>query len=242
MNDVIYSIALFFVLFNQIFPPNKRKSNWSAFFSSPVGYLVQRYEQFIYGYGLYGFAPGSDCELWVSGTAYTYNAHVLYRGAIYEMINFDGITSTTPPNFDTANWSVLQNNWICARERVKYTSSTISMELALNHYFNVGAWQVPFERADHGMMIWIENTPNDLSAFWLANDSNLTSHLANSSTFQPNFLGDEYSVQNYDFIIHVPLSVWTNLGANDTVREGVIRMIADKQCQCDKNYQVVTYL
>lgn len=121
-------------------PSKRRLPVWLAWFQS----LLQP-QQWLNDLVFTKYYGGSSAAAWVSGNTYAYQANVLYLdNSIYECANPLGITSTTPPNLDTANWIKILNTFIGIAERIKYTGQKCFLEFFLNRYFQVTGIGLPF--------------------------------------------------------------------------------------------------
>jgi len=217
-------------------PPHKRKPTTLAFLSI-FNWMLQKLHYLFF----YSYADGDAAGDWISGVTYVFESKTRYNNAIYECINGTGVTSAINPATDTTNWIKVQDSFIGCRERVKYTGAKISIEFALNRYFKL-VTTLPFLGANHTTQIYITNNASSSNNFWLSNGglNARTSYLSNGSN-QRYFLGNAYTPASYNFTIYVPIALFNSLGTTTANREGVIRSVADKQVQCGKIYNIITY-
>lgn len=240
---------------HDLLPIKRRKPKFLAWFLSILSPL-----QWCHDLIFNDYANGVTEPLWVSGTAYVYLDRVIYiDNAVYELQNTAGITSVVTPNLDTDNWIKVLDSFIGVRERARYTSNKLLLEYALNRYFMVSPfsaieWGVTWsggvptaQTAPPDAQIYISNTRNSISNFWLSNGAptSLTSFMSNGA--QRFFLGNSYAAYSiFTFTIFIPTAVYAQIQANQVIGSGitaeqVIRSFADKFVQGGKLYQVIQY-
>lgn len=174
-----------------------------------------------------GYSDGSSAANWVSGNTYAYAARVVdvdYQ--VYECKNLTGVTSTTNPHLDAANWFKVLDTFIGSRERSYYNGNLLMLEYILNRYFQVGSIVLPWSgpiKSGANKQIYLVNTNNAVSNFWLSNGSAgaLTSFMPNKSNFSQNYLGNAYNAfSKYGFDIYCPSAIATAIGNNQPAGAG----------------------
>lgn len=222
--------------------PDFRKPKWRAWLGvlmKPIVFLNQR--TFI------DYTDGTNYPTYNNSSTYNFGDIVQYGYGNYYCLA-DGTTGIKP--VINSSWYKLQDNFVGYLERRAYTGQKLSMEYALNRYFGVATfstvqWDDGVVTAPPYTQIYITNSGNTNSNFWLSNGTGLNSYMANNSVYQSYYLGNSYSAYSpYSFTIHVPTSVQSAITAilppGATVDQQ-IRAQADKLCECDKNYNIIYY-
>jgi hypothetical protein len=217
-------IIQFSLLWEKLYPPHLRKTlhlAWGVVVVSPL----QSLRDLIFN----DYANGSTVSRYDNATAYVVDDIVYYtdRG-LYKCI---GATTGNIPT-DTTYWNKILDNYIGARERIKYNSRKIIFEYALNRWFDVPS---------ANPQIYITNNNIYGTAFLLGETGEYSSTMANLSTNQNYFLGNSYNYNSFAFTIYVPLAVFNALDNNNTNRENIIRSFADKFVLSGMSYNVLTY-
>jgi hypothetical protein len=167
-------------------PSKRRLPIWLAWFQS-----ILQPQQWLNDLVFTKYYGGSSAPAWVSGNPYSYGDDVLYLdNSIYECVNPAGITSTTPPNLDSANWIKILNTFIGIAERIKYTGQKCFLEFFLNRYFQVTGTGLPFKASAK----WYNNVSYLIGQNVYYTDGNLyTCILANTNQLPTN---NTYWVKN----------------------------------------------
>lgn len=181
------------------------------------------------------FVDYSDGSLYVNydiSDSYSRNDRVIYTDkAVYECI-LDASAGILPTN--ATYWVKINDVFIGARERVKYSAQKMVFEYALNKYF-----QNPT-----APLIYIENNfiVSD-SVFVMSTLGSTSSFMPLDSHLQEDYMGltPAYSVAGYDYTIYVPIALFTSLGSDDSIREKIVRNFADKYNLAGMNYNVDTF-
>jgi len=178
---------------------------------------------------------------------------------VYESQSITPFVSTITPNLDTTNWVKICDSFIGIREQIRYNFQKLSLEYALNRYFQVSPfsvieWSVTFSGGvptthltPPYTQIYIKGTGNVLSNFWLSNGGigALTSYMPNSSNYSHYYLGNSYSTYNaYQFTVYVPSALYTTIGNNQPLgvsADDAIRSVVDKYTLAGSNYNITTY-
>lgn len=204
------------------------------------------------------YADGSNYPQWLSGN-YAYLDRVTYiDGAVYELQTLAGLTTSTPPNEDPANWLRLLNSFIGIREQARYSGQKLMLEYILNRRYLI----TPFSLIEWEI-IWIAGVPtpqstppytqiyiteyrNSITNFWLSNGAGLVSYMnGGSGPGSLNYLGNSYPPYSVlQFTIWVPLAVYTNIALIQppgVTAEDAIRAIADKYIHAGAVYEIVSY-
>jgi hypothetical protein len=129
--------------------PERRKPIWLNWFTA-----LLTPQQWLNDLVFTKYHGGSTAPTWVSGNTYAYGDNALYLdNAVYECTNLSGVTSSTPPNQDTANWHKILDSFIGIAERIKYTGQKFYLEYLLNRYFQIGDVSLPW----YGSQNWFNN-------------------------------------------------------------------------------------
>lgn len=227
----------------ELLPPNKRKTNNIAYLGAP-GNLLQKYHTLFFK----TYAKGNFAPVWVSGGTYSYEQQVRYtendryNNKIYELKNKNGITGvTTPPNVDTGNWVLVQNNFVGASERARYHSGKLAFEFALNKWFKTSFRQPPLVSD-----IFISKDPIDNYTFIIGNDEPSSSVISYNDSEQSFFINDSYITNSIMFSINLPLAVYDSLvpsasSGYNVIKENIIRSFADNYVLGGITYNIKTY-
>lgn len=147
-------------------------------------------------------------------------------------------TSSTYTGFvNLSDFDKLQDNFLGVSERIKYNSQKILFEYAMNTWFSVPNFNIPYP-------IFITNNFIQAETIFLMGGSSETSSLmANSSINSVDYMGNvpNYIGINFDFTINVPLDLFDTLGTTTINKENTIRQFADKYNLAGTTYNVITY-
>lgn len=187
--------------------------------------------QTLWEYIFVDYKDGSNYSIYDNSTAYSKWQRVVY----FDKRVYECIQDTTPGiNCDDIDyWNKINDNFIGASERVRYSSQKITFEYALNKWFFV---------PDTDPQIYIVNNIIAGSGFIMGATGLYSSAMASSSVFSTSFMGTTYSlVTSYDYTIYVPILVFNAQGTTIANREQSIRNFADKYNLVGMSYNVVTY-
>lgn len=177
---------------------------------------------------------GQTAPTWNKIPTYTVGYRVRFGISIWEAIE---VNTFKPPPEWPEYWILVQPDWIGCEERIKYNSQIMVYEYLMNKRF---------PNTYNTNRIWISTNTTDSSAFWVGSlGGEKTTSYAATKVNQNNFIGllsSGYTVGYYNFTINVPLALFNSLGANDTIRENVIRSVADKYKLAGMFYNVVTFV
>ena len=168
---------------------------------------------------------------WSSAVTYNNGNLTRFGIAVYESLIANNL-NVSPPS-DNTKWLLLENDFVGVNERVKYNSGKMLFEYVLNRYLNVTATTLP--------AIYINNLTIDLTGFYLGFDNNNPSGYLGDETNQIDFMGDNYSLNTYAFVIFVPLALFMTLGGNLADREQTVRNVADKYVLTGMKYSISKY-
>lgn len=120
-------------------------------------------------------------------------------------------------------------------QKAHYNAQKIVFEKVLNKRFSVTS--APF--------IYIDLIRNAAQFNYFFNESEARPvYMYNEGELpdQPLYMWNESEIiPNYSFIIYVPTALWTTLGANDTIREGYVRAVADSYNIDGIGYLILEY-
>lgn len=170
-------------------------------------------------------------------TVYTFGDMASYqRRTYYRNEVTDGYSAGIAPNNETYWVKILDEN-IGLDTRIRFTTEKILLEYALNIIFGTTFNQPP-TLSD----IYIENNYTDIDDFFVGEidtDTATVSQTDQSSNYWVNeFDGD---LSGADFIIFVPVAVWTALAATSTERNNIILTVANKYKLFGYTAEVQTY-
>ena len=235
-NEAIVSSALT--------PPQRRQPVWLAWITALL-YPQQWLNNLVFN----KWYSGSNAPQWTTSTFYAYGADVVdVDYAVYECINPNGVTSTTRPHLDPANWMQILNTFVGVGERAMYTGQLAMLEYILNYYFSVGAVSLPWTRASQTTQIYIVNSPATYDDnFWMTQSSPdpFNSFMANKSAYQTQFMRQASSgLVSVNFTIYVPSAVASAITANQPLGITYINLltaIVQKYAQPNYSFTITTY-
>lgn len=178
------------------------------------------------------YKDGSLYADYDAGTVYVRTDRVIYTNkSVYECIK--DTMAIGIPCTNTEYWLLINENFIGASERAKYSAQKMTFEYALNKWFRVPVGDPP---------IYIVNNVVATSGFIMGATGAYSSAMAKDSTFSTTYMGSTYSVVSvYDYTIYVPIAVFNAQGSTIPNRETAIRNFADKYNLVGMIYNVVTY-
>ena len=89
--------------------------------------------------------------------------------------------------------------------------------------------------------IYIDRNFSSLFDFWISENDQSTALIGATDTDTIYVDEDETTRDNFDFIIYVPVAVFTALGSSTQNRENAIRIFANKLNAVGFKYKVDTY-
>jgi hypothetical protein len=205
----------------ELLPPDRREDKFLKWLYSLLKPL-QDLKDFVFT----GYSDGSAASSYSGATTYTFGQQVKYQGRIYyrNEITDDYSAGITPTN--TTYWTLLHNSFIGINERIRFNGQKIILEYALNKQFGT-TFQQPPVLSD----IWIENKSVVSDAFFIGVDDEDTATVAISDTDSDWFINDDITADDItaaNFIIHVPVAVWTALAGTNSERDNIILTFVDK--------------
>jgi len=209
----------------KLLPPslrNKKHLAWLKVLLSPIQWLWKRI--------FVEYADGSFFAIFDISTAYVKGDIVVYSDRkVYQcLVNATGILP-----YDTVSWVKINDNFIGARERIKYNAQKKVFEYALNKWFFVPVGDP---------QIYIINNIVVPDGFLLAESGDLSGLMASDSFFSPSYMGSTYTITtSYDYTIYVPVLVFNAQGSTTANREQAIRNFADQYNLVGMIYNVITY-
>jgi hypothetical protein len=166
-------------------------------------------------------------------TTYNFGDRVIWDDkAVYEATytNPLGVAesfSGTPPSV-LLFWTKVNDIFIGANERVKYSSQKLLFEYALNKFFITSGIYITNNFVDTG------------NVFVMDTDSTESSLMPLDSLYQEDYMDytATYATAIYDYTIFVPVAFHTSLGAN---ADGLIANFANKYNLEGMQYNILTY-
>ncbi|HXR84328.1 MAG TPA: hypothetical protein VN722_08470 [Hanamia sp.] len=201
-------------------PPDKRYTNNVATLQSLLNPLQWIRDLFFGSY--YG---GATCPIYAPGT-YNYLDQVIYNKKVYSsLIN----NNTGAPT--TANWELVQDNFIGLQERLLYNGQKLVLEYALNKEYN-RVFRQPPNTSD----IFINTNPYSAPIFiiGLTEDKSSTVSTIGSSEFVG--LSDGVS-SRIDSTVNIPSAVYSAQGGKDNI----FRNFIDQYMPAGITYKIQTY-
>lgn len=240
----IYQI-IFANRFNDLIPPNRRKTIWLAWthvFAVPLQWLRDLFFDVYYG----GFTGGTYSNV----TIYNTGDRVRFTDkAVYEAMT-DGVVGVAP-NTDTDKWLKVVDVYIGLQERLTYNAQRLKIEFTLNKWFETAFRQPTSYVASPDFYLPKSDIfITDLQVFpdiFLMVESNMDepSYMFKQNVSQGmHFMLASASSSNYDlynFTINIPVAVFNALAPNNLQREKIVRQVADKYVGFGLTYNIVTY-
>lgn len=215
----IYTVTYGF-FWETVYPPVLRKAVHLAW-----GKVIMKPLQWLHNAIFISYANGATDADYSNVTAYVKGDRVVYtdRGQ-YEARQ--ATTGNLPS--DSTYWYKVNDNYIGARERSKYSSRKILFEYALNKWFQTTG-------------IFIDNTSIGAQTFLMGGSGGTSSAMYNVSSNSQQFLTNSFTSNLSAFTIFVPLAKFNSLAGNDIDRENIIRNIADIYVLAGMSYTVTPY-
>jgi len=219
----------------QLTPSKLRQSKFLAWL-----YVICSPIQNLWSLIFNGYKDGSNYNDFNILTTYNFGDRVIYTDkSIYEATytdtngiaqSFNGVECINPDY-----WTLVNENFIGASERIKYTSQFILLEYALNKWYRIPTTDP---------QIYIEKNDVISAQFVMGESSDTSSSMPNDSVNQIQYmvLDAVYPDVSYDFIVWVPDAVFTTLGTNTANRENNVKNFVDKYKLSGIKYKVDTYI
>ena len=180
---------------------------------------------------------------WLNGSTYllftSYSAihffnvgdRVIYIDkAVYECVSGIAKGFTNPLD---SNWIKINENFIGANERIKYTSQNITLEYALNNWFqNIGATK----------QIFISTNIISSTYFLMGYTGTYSSKMALNGQYSSSFMGltPTYPTQ-INMTVNFPLALYNSLDIVPSNRDLIIRSFVDKYIVAGITYNIVNF-
>lgn len=177
------------------------------------------------------YATGSTYGIYSSISAYTAGNRVIYSNrGVYE--NLTGSTAALPT--DVFSWKKINDNFIGARERIKYNSQIMVYEYAINKWFQTT-----------GITISTQSLPTN---YMLMGQTSQYSTYMSVSTIQSAttvaYMAKVYSANtSHQYTIFVPTPFFTGLTTpySYSGASNIIRSFANTVNLAGMNYNVLPY-
>lgn len=225
---------------NQL-PFRQRKPKWEAMAKAIVSQIKRMYRIFT------GYMNGESFSAYNPVTPYAAGNCVQYNFKTWESL-IDGNVGNTP-DISPSAWILRNSYFIGATERTKYNGRYITLTYALNRYFQTTFRQPPYPAPyDNGLGggtfsdIYITNVAPAFNSFVVSTDDTPSSHVGTTgSTGLVSTVEIYTAASSYEFDINIPIAVFNALGADDPIRESIVRNFADRYVVSSTQYNVVTY-
>jgi hypothetical protein len=212
------------IISEQLTPPLLREPkqlSWISIICKPI--------QWLWSLVFEDYADGSNYILYNPATNYNSGNRVVFTdNKVYQ--NILASVGIEPTN--TTNWLLINDNFIGARERIKYNSQIIQFEFHINKWFRTGI----------GAQIYFITNQISTSVFVMAPTGTYSSKMASSGIFATSFMATVpvFAVQ-YNFTVMVPIALFNSLASTNPNREKIIRQYVDKYRLAGTTYDVTTY-
>ena len=187
-----------------VLPPNHRQTVHKSWVKALVSPMVWANTNFFED-----FLNGSSYAAYNSGTTYGYQDRVIYMNAVYESKQ---ASNTGNAITDTDWWFQVQANYIGVYERIKYNSTKIVLEYALNKWFG-GTFRQPNSTSD----IYITKNASVAQSFVVGLTEDTTS--ASGADDSTGYVGDTLVYAGfYSFTINIPTSLYPS-GGDEEIKQ-----------------------
>jgi hypothetical protein len=215
----------------ELLPVHKRVNNIKNVLFSLVAPLNEL--ETVFTYLREGSAAGnySGIIVYTFGQFVNYQRRVYYRNQVTA-----GYSAGVTPNNSTYFVPVLEYS-IGLDERIRFSPQKILLEYALNRIF-----QTTFNQPPTLSDIYITNENTDDDAFVVGDDDEDTSTVSQTDELYDWAVTElDPDVGLPDFVIHVPVAVWTALAGTPTERDNIILSVANKIKLFGYKASVTTY-
>jgi hypothetical protein len=180
---------------------------------------------------------GTEAAEYNAGTTYNFADVAAYQRRTYFRNEVtEGYSAGIAPN-DVTYWTKVLDNNIGLDTRIRFTTQKILLEYALNVIFGTTFNQPPVLSE-----IYIENNTQDIDDFFvgeLDTDTATVSETDQSADYFVNELDGDLSGD--DFIIYVPVAVWTALAGTSQERDNIVLTVANNLKLFGYTAEVQTY-
>lgn len=166
---------------------------------------------------------------WSSGS-YLRNTAVRYGKAIYVAVE----NTTDEPSFTNA-WIMVSPNFMGNDFRLAIRGEKLTLEYALNTWFNTTFRQLP-------AVSDIYLTTNAIGNNVFKSGANEFQSSKVYTNISNDFVINYYTfVDQYNLTINFPIAVFNALGTSDSIRTSIVRSFADLYISAGINYNIITY-
>ena len=221
MSNTIYDID-YSKLAVKMLPPDKRFTNTIAFLKALLT-PVQWKRDLILG----TYRSGSTSSIWLNSTTYNKYDQVIYNRAVYSSLQAGNINNL-PTN--TAYWEQIQTVYIGIQERLQYTPTKLTLEYALNKWFQTTFRQPPLQSD-----IYFTVNPILLNVFVVGGTESISSNIYNGNSTQ--FIINGYSFSAfYNLVINVPTALISSLAPTTAQAQAIIGSVVNQFIAAGINY------
>ena len=226
MSNTIYDID-YSKLAVKMLPPDKRFTNTIAFLKALLT-PVQWKRDLILG----TYRSGSTSSIWLNSTTYNKYDQVIYNRAVYSSLQAGNINNL-PTN--TAYWEQIQTVYIGIQERLQYTPTKLTLEYALNKWFQTTFRQPPLQSD-----IYFTVNPILLNVFVVGGTESISSNIYNGNSTQ--FIINGYSFSAfYNLVINVPTALISSLAPTTAQAQAIIGSVVNRFIAAGINYTITPY-
>ena len=176
------------------------------------------------------YKTGSSYPDWGIGS-YSIGDRVIYGQSVYESL----ISSNTAVPTDATKWRVYQLYFIGTDERIMYNGQNLVLNYALNKRFETNFRQPPLVSD----IYFTINTPQPAAFIVGIIESN--SSIVYTTTSSESVINSYTFNTFYNFVINVPIAVWTALSTDVNARNKIISNFVNQYLPAGINYQIQTY-
>ncbi len=218
----------------QVLPFTKRITNWILFVQS-VCYPIK----WLYSV-LKGFINGTYAGNYNVGITYNLGNQVIYNYGLWESLTSGNAGHT--PNASPVWWLNVNNSFIGAMEVAHYGGSRLTLEWALNRYFQTTFRQPNDPISPAHSDIYITHLTPVYTSFVSYTTETLTSDVYTNGDSGYSFISEVYAGEaSYGFVVHIPVAVYIGINASSAIANTILRQFLDRYVVCGVQYIIVTY-
>lgn len=231
MRIIIFDIVTYII---NALPPGYRQSKFVLFMQSLMFGLLWNQNAFDI------FRRNVAVPYYDNTATYGLNDVVIFNFQVY--ISLKAANTANSPDASPLWWYKIVDNFIGVNERVMYTGRKLTLEWALNKYFNTTFRQPDDPIAPTNSDIYITPGVIAFPSFLVG-----TTEASSDSISTIDSSGWVATIEVYAFAspftfsINIPATVYTALGATNPIRDAVIRSFADLYVRCGANYSIIPY-
>jgi hypothetical protein len=207
--------------------PDKRTPIHSAWLNALAGNEIQRIHNSLF----ITYKQYSTATEWIAGT-YLKGQVVNYNKAVFQSL--ENNNSDSPSN--STKWKLISENFLGTDFRLMIKGETLILEYAINTWFGTVFRQPPLVSD----IFFKTNKTLPLNVFRVAQSERNSSVVYFDKSSE--YIVNAYSFANqYNSDLNIPIGFYNSLGADDLIRESIVRSFVDKYINVGLTYRIATY-